>query len=78
MDARKQELEGVEWYKKAAAARHPDALYNLALIYYEGRIVETDMDKFNECLNLAAELDDPQALFVLGGQMLAEEVGICT
>ena len=55
-----------------AAARHPDALYNLAVLYYDGAADEVPQDRAfaATCFRLAAGVGDPSAKFWLGVAMI--------
>ena len=47
--------EAFKWYSLAAEKGYPNAQYNLGLIYYNGEGVDTNYEKANELLTLAAQ-----------------------
>jgi len=63
--------EALDWYEKAAAhdPPHPDALYNLGLLYYEGFHDSLEIDPARSFLLIKTAADvcnDPSALFFVG------------
>ncbi|CAD8084350.1 unnamed protein product [Paramecium primaurelia] len=57
--------ECIQWYQ-LAANKHPQAAYNLASIYYLGRVVAPDYKIAYKYFNKAAELQNEQGMFQLG------------
>lgn len=55
-------LEAIEYWKKAAAAGDAGAAYQLAVEYFDAKIVERDLVVAVTYLKQAAEADDPRAL----------------
>jgi TPR repeat protein len=47
--------EAVRWLTMAAGQRHPEALYNLACMYHEGKGVKADLKKAVRLFKLAAK-----------------------
>ena len=62
----KQNLEAIEWLKKADEQNQPNAQYQLAKIYYEGKIVSKDNSKYLELLNKSADNGFTEAQLELG------------
>uniref|UniRef100_A0A7S3PNT1 Uncharacterized protein n=1 Tax=Aplanochytrium stocchinoi TaxID=215587 RepID=A0A7S3PNT1_9STRA len=70
-DVRGKLKEALDWYEKAAAhdPPHPDALYNLGLLYYEGFHDSLEIDPARSFLLIKTAADvcnDPSALFFVG------------
>ena len=57
----KNEQKGFEWFLKSAEAGYPPAQVNVSLIYYTGKLVKRDMNKFLYWMQKAADAGDPQA-----------------
>lgn len=65
-DRQRQRPElAIPWYEKAAAQRQPDAEFNLALAYEQGRGVQADPVKALEWYRRAAEDGDLDAQYAL-------------
>ena len=62
----KDEAASVFWYKKAIETGNPSALYNLGVMYMDGRGVEKDEIKAMEYFLQAAEKGDSKGLYSLG------------
>lgn len=58
--------EAIPWFEKAAEAKHPDALENLAYLYRMGEGVKKDAFKATRLYREAAELGNASAMFRLG------------
>ena len=58
--------EAIKWYKKAAAAGNAYAQYNLGNVYYDGRLVPTNLDVAADWYEKAAKSGIPEAQLNLG------------
>ena len=68
--------EAKEYYLRAAAKDHPSAMYNLGMIYYEGKGVTKDIDEAVYWFERASALDEPRAQNNLGWILARGENGV--
>jgi TPR repeat protein len=55
-----------QWFKKAAEQGHPDAQFNLAVMYLTGEGVPANLTESVQWMRKAADQGDPTAQFNLG------------
>lgn len=55
------------YFKRAAAEKDPNGIYNVGMCYLNGYGVDRDPDKAYECFRTAAEAGHPEAINNLGG-----------
>ena len=55
-----------KWLAAAAKLGHPEAAYDLALLYIEGQLFPQDFKRAAELLRQAADAGSPQAQYALG------------
>ncbi len=67
-DADKNQMLALEWYKKAAAGGHPDALFHLSRLYFEGKGVVKDPEQAQSLLVQAANAENTDAVIELAAQ----------
>jgi TPR repeat protein len=58
--------QAIHWYKEASEAKHMIASYNLASIYYLGRVHAPDYSTAFKYFTRAASLGDERSMFQLG------------
>lgn len=63
--------EAVVRLKQAAELGHPEAAYELGMLYLQGRDVPEDLEASARWLNRAADLGEPRAQYLVGANLLA-------
>jgi len=61
----RDDVKSFEWYKKAAEQGHPNAQFNLGVIYSKGRGTDKDEKSSKEWYARAAEQGNENAIRVL-------------
>jgi TPR repeat protein len=64
------------WYRKAAAKKHPEAMYNLGLMYLLGETKRGTREKGHACVQEAADLGSWDANWFLGQAYLKGGYGL--
>ena len=64
--ASKSYTRAIEWYKKAAAQKSPEAIYNLGMLAFEGYGMRQDYFSARRYFTEATELDLADAHYMLG------------
>ena len=70
--------EALMWYRKASSEKHPDALFNLGTLYFNGieNLLKPDESQSLLFFEEAAELGDQASLYWVGHCYLSEEGGV--
>ena len=64
--ARKNQTMSFQWYERAAALHHPEAMRNLGIMFYEGHGTEQDIKRAYWWMTRAAKLRYDRAMCELG------------